>query len=436
MTYDTIIIGAGAAGLAAAAELARAGRSTLVVEARSRVGGRVWSVNVPGVPVPVELGAEFIHGRPASTFSLLAAAGAAAVDRTGEGWYAARGGLRPVGEVFAEVRAAVKNIRPPHPDISFDQLLRRELRHLSPRARAFARRRVEGYDAAHPQRISARAVLEEWSGEDEATAPSHFRPSGGYGALLDWLARGLQGSAAELRLDTVVREVRWERGGVEIEAVAAAKPLRAAARRAIVTAPLGVLQANADMPGAIRFMPQLSSKRRALSQLAVSPVVKAALLFRDAFWERLAGARFAQAGFFRAFGAAFPSYWTALPVRAPLLVAWAGGPHADRLAGLDVEAIADAALDGLESMFGKRAGIRRSLVRAWAHDWQRDPYARGAYSYVTVGGAGARRALARPIDATLYFAGEAANAQGEHGTVGGALHSGVRAARQALRGGN
>jgi monoamine oxidase len=67
------------------------------------------------------------------------------------------------------------------------------------------------------------------------------------------------------------------------------------------------------------------------------------------------------------------------------------------------------------------------------HHWQQDPFARGAYSYVAVGGHGARRALAEPLDDTLFFAGEAADHEGEHGTVAGALRSGERAARQALQ---
>lgn len=435
MIHETIIIGAGAAGLAAAAEFVRAGRNALVVEARNRIGGRVWSIDVPELPVPVELGAEFIHGRPAATFSLLSAAGMAAVDRTGEGWYMDRARLRPAGDVFAEIRAAVRKIRAPRPDVSFERLLQHDLRRISARARAFARRRVEGYDAAHADRISARAVLEEWNGEDEATTPAHYRPSAGYGALLDRLAAPLARSCVELRLDTAVREVRWECGAVEVEGLSAGRPFNAAARHAIVTLPLGVMQTDPNMPGAIRFTPRLAQKQRALAGLAVSPVIKAVLLFRDAFWERLDDGRYACAAFIRTFDAAFPSFWTALPVRTPLLVAWAGGPNADRLAGMRDGEITDTALHSLESVFGRRAGIRRKFVRAWTHDWQADPYARGAYSFATVGAAGARQALARTIANTLYFAGEAANTQGEHGTVGGALHSGVRAARQALRSG-
>ncbi len=81
--------------------------------------------------------------------------------------------------------------------------------------------------------------------------------------------------------------------------------------------------------------------------------------------------------------------------------------------------------------FCEQCGAR--LEAAWLHDWQEDPCARGAYSYVTVGGGRARRALAAPLRDTLFFAGEATDYEGEHGTVAGALRSGVRAARELVK---
>jgi len=429
MDYDVLVIGAGAAGLAAADALARAGRSVLVLEARDRVGGRCWSLNDPALPVPVELGAEFIHGRPPATFSLMARAGMAAVDRTGDGWYAERGKLLPMGEIFAEVRAAIRVARVPAKDVSFETFLGRELKHLSTRARTFARRRVEGYDAAHADRASARAIIEEWAGEDESASASHFRPLDGYGPMLEWLAGALDRDRVRLALQTVVHAVHWRRGRVEVEALSGGRPMLASARRAVVTLPLGVLQLSRRAPGAVRFSPALTAKRKALRCLAPSPVIKVALRFRTAWWESLGRGRYADAAFLRVPGAPFPSFWTALPVRAPLLIAWAGGPRATRLSGAGAPAIIRRAEHSLRSLFGGRSSRPEA---AYVHDWQEDPYARGAYSYVRVGGAGARKALAAPIGDTLYFAGEAADFEGEHGTVAGALQSGTRAALRIL----
>ena len=460
MSYDVLILGAGAAGLAAAAELARSGRSALVLEARERIGGRVWSLDVPVLPVPVELGAEFIHGRPAATFSLMRQAGIAAVDAPIVRLAVREGKLGARGEgLEAEIQRVLRRHAGAlgKKDVSFESFLARGRHGLSADARVFARMRAEGYDAADPARASARAIAEEW-GAEGAAASGHFRPQGGYGALLDALARGLRGSRVELRLRSVVRAVRWKRGRVEIEGVTRETPLlpeegspqggggggrnrasprsfRVVARHAIVTLPLGVLKLPSRAPGAVRFTPSLRDKLPALDGLVSGAVIKAALLFRTPFWEELDGARYRGVSFFHSPEAAFPTFWSALPERAPLLIAWAGGPKAARLSGVAGQEIVRQAVMSLESVFGARAGLEKRLAASWVHHWQQDPFARGAYSYVAVGGYGARRALAAPLRDTLFFAGEATDSDGEHGTVAGALQSGTRAALEALRAG-
>lgn len=207
---------------------------------------------------------------------------------------------------------------------------------------------------------------------------------------------------------------------------------RVTAKRAIITLPLGVLKAPTRAPGAVRFTPSLKEKRAALAGLASGSVVKAALLFRTAFWEQIDEARYRGVSFFHSPRARFPTFWTALPEPVPLLVAWAGGPNAERLRNATTPAIVREAVAGFASLFTARTSVEEHLAAAWVHHWQQDPFARGAYSYVTVGGHGARRSLAKPLQDTLFFAGEAADDEGEHGTVAGALASGERAARQAL----
>ena len=114
-------------------------------------------------------------------------------------------------------------------------------------------------------------------------------------------------------------------------------------------------------------------------------------------------------------------------MHAPLLTAWAGGPKAARLTGASKEKLLKHALGSVRSVLGKAEEPTAFLV----HDWQADPYARGGYSYVRVGGTGARERLAEPLEETLYFAGEATDVE-QSGTVGGALASGMRAAREIL----
>ena len=110
-----------------------------------------------------------------------------------------------------------------------------------------------------------------------------------------------------------------------------------------------------------------------------------------------------------------------MPLRGSLISAWAGGPNAQRLSGRNEAELACAALDSLQSMFGRKVRVRTMLERAYLHDWQADPFARGAYSYVIAGGTGARKALAAPVQNTLFFAGEAADTEGESGTVAGRI---------------
>jgi monoamine oxidase len=415
-TFDVVVIGAGAAGLAVAHELAGAGRSVLVLEARDRVGGRVWTRRMAGLETPVELGAEFIHGEAEATLALLRQAGVAAVDSTREQRYLDRGKLRPVN-AFAEAQRAVRHASRLEHDVSFQTLLARQ--RLSKKTRTFARMMVQGFDAADPARVSARSIAEEW-GEGGSLGASQPRPRGGYGALLDWLAQSTLDNGARLRLEAVVRELRWKPGSVTVRGTFLDEPFVARAARAIVTLPLGVLQANA-----VRFMPSLRSKQAALKKLASGPVIRVAMRFHSRFWEE----RSAGVAFFHVPQAAFPTFWTPLPMHAALLTAWAGGPKAARLTGSAKHKLVAEALGTVQSVFGD--GLRAQLALAYVQDWQADPYSRGGYSYVLVGGAGARERLAEPLDGTLFFAGEATDAD-EAGTVAGALRSGMRAAREVL----
>ena len=368
---------------------------------------------MPGVSVPIELGAEFIHGRPNVTLRLLKRAGVVAIDSVRESRYVHDGALVPVN-AFAEAQRALRGVRLSK-DVSFATLLAR--RRMPARTRTFARLMVQGFDAADPARVSARAIVGEW-GSSGSIGASQPRPASGYGPLLDVIATRAFGAGARLRLQAIVREIRWQPGAVEIEGDFAGKRFVERARRVIVTLPLGVLQSRV-----VRFRPAPCGKPQALRRLASGPVVKAALCFDDPFWERHAPG----VAFFHAPRAPFPTFWTPLPARVPLLVAWAGGPKAERLSELSEEGLLAEALRGLRSIFGRIPAPRAALV----HDWRRDPFARGAYSYLRVGGEGAREDLATPIAGTLYFAGEATDAE-ESGTVAGALRSGARAARQIL----
>ena len=412
---EVIVIGAGAAGLAAAAELAQAGRTALVLEARERIGGRCWTRREPGLAVPIELGAEFIHGAAEVTHALLAKAGTTSVDSGRLQRFLAGGKLKAI-DGFAEAQKSVRNKSAlEKKDLSFEAFLSRQK--LPERTRTFARMMVEGFDAADPRRASARAIAEEWGGAEMGA--SQPRPLGGYGPLLGWLAGSLDPALVRIQLQSVVSAIRWASGAVEVEGRFLDRPFRARARQAVVTLPLGVLQSRS-----VRFVPHLKEKRKPLRALASGPVVKAALRFREAFWEK----SHPGVAFFHAPGSAFPTFWAQLPMHSPVLIGWAGGPKASRLAGLGTGEVMRRATSSLEALFGRDV-VESQLQGVLVQDWQNDPCARGAYSYVLVNGEGARESLAAPLDDTLFFAGEATSVE-QPGTVAGALESGTRAARE------
>ena len=430
--HDIIVIGAGAAGLAAAAALAGPGRSVLLLEARDRIGGRIWTRLEPELAAPVELGAEFIHGDSPETTGLLREAGSAALDISGEYWSLLDGRLQQRTEsLLGKVRAALAAADVlSQPDMSLEDFLAGDQgRALPENARAMARAFVSGFDAADPRVVSLHSVAEEWR-DGGMLDSSQARPLGGYHTALLALRGRLDGSRVRLQLQTAVTAVRWSDGTVAVDGLRLGQPFRATARKAIITVPIGVLKAPADAPGAISFTPRLDSKQAALAQLLSGPVLKVGLHFRRAFWQELDRGRYADAAFFQAPGRAFPTFWTALPVRAPLLNAWTGGPAAARLCGLSDDEIVRQAMDCVGAVFGN--GVPE-LQAAYVHNWERDCYARGAYSYVAAGGGSARQVLATPLGGTLFFAGEATDTTGEATTVTGALRSGSRAALEVSR---
>jgi monoamine oxidase len=431
---DVIVIGAGAAGLAAAGELAAAGKNVLILEARDRIGGRIWTRREAGLTAPVELGAEFIHGHAARTHALLARAGVAAVESAGSRWTLREGTLESSDDWFLQVLQAISAtdalIRQ---DMSFDDFVAGPLGALPADARLAARTMAEGFDAADTSRASARAIVSEWTGDTLGEVPQS-RPAGGYASLLESLMLPLRAAGVRLQLQSPVQALHWSRGAVAVRGRTLGTAFEVHAPRVVVTLPLGVLQHSDAGSGAISFTPALGMKRTALGGLASGAIIKLLLRFGTPFWRSARGGRYRDGLFFQARGAEIPTFWTSAPDPSALLVAWAGGPRALRLSAHETPPqMVRAALGTLQSLFGAPLDAAACLQGYYYHDWQQDPYARGAYSYVLVGGEDARRALGEPVEDTLFFAGEATDTSNEAGTVTGALESGVRAAREALR---
>lgn len=420
MDADVVIVGAGMAGLTAARDLVRAGVEVLVLEARGRVGGRIHTLHDPDTPVPVELGAEFLHGDAPATMEMIGAHRLATHELEGE-WRLERGGkLAPVNleELLARGLAPVVAAARRGKDVSVAEAIARQ----RPALRAMTRAFVEGFHAADPRAASVQALAKE--GTD---GPGRsLRVAAGYDAVPRALAMHVAGA---IHLGCIVTRIEHGRGGVQVVyrgPTGHEGALRA--RAAIVAVPLGVMQADEEFEGAIAFRPKLD-RARALARLAMGQVVKIAIRFREPFWQP----RFGRAAFFMSPREQVPTFWTARPEGAPLMVAWAGGPRAAALEWTSPSHVAAVAVDSLARMLRVSPRRAHGLVEAFFHhDWTHDPLSRGAYSYALVGGANAFRRLAAPVGESLFFAGEHTNPPPEYGTVEAAVQSGARAAREVL----
>ena len=421
------MLGAGVSGLAAAVKLANAGYSVRILEARDRIGGRILTVRDDPWPVAVELGPEFIQGRIPALIDLAQRAKQPVVELGGSRYEWRGGKLMSTGPDLSraeQIMAQLPDLKP-YEDMSLNQFLGSR---FDEQPTQMAREWVENYDAAYPDRVSVHFLARERKAEQRIEGRRAFRVATGYDAVPSALHAQLQKEGVNLHLETIATEVRWSPGAVHVSARdphgGARGPFEA--RRLVTTLPLGVLQA-----GSVPFTPPLSQRKEALHGMEMGHVIKLVFLFKERFWERLFPD---ELGFLLSMNEPIRAWWTGYPIYAPVLMAWCGGPPADALNGVPAEHRVDRALDSLARITRtSRKSLDELLVTWSAHDWAADPFARGAYSYVRVGGISAQAELARPVEGTLFFGGEATELSGFQATVHGALFAGERAADEVLR---
>jgi monoamine oxidase len=423
---DVVVIGGGLAGLAAAERLADARTAVTLLEARDRLGGRVHTELSAGQGVPIELGAEWL-GAKGELHDLIAGAGVHLVEAEGRQVARLDGTWRDLSDLHATARRLIQRAeRLGGVDRSLSAALLEccnEADLAEPRRHLI--RYVEGFHAADPDLLSVR-----WLAEVERTQPaeaSDLRAVEGTGLAVAVLRKSLEGRC-DVHLGTPVRSVSWRPGAVDVR-TAAGSSFRASA--AVITVPMPLLDPSGDEPAALRLTPRLDDKLAAARLLHMGRVVKVVLVFDRRFWHEIG--RLKGVEFIHAYDRPVPTWWTPADPAALMLTGWAGGPYAARLSGKGEDELSDLAVESLADALGVPAkGVSSRLAGCHFHDWSADPFARGAYTYVGVGGSDAHRTLAAPVAGTLYFAGEATCGGGYNATMEGALRSGRRAAAEVL----
>lgn len=394
---DAVVIGAGAAGIAAGRELARLGRSAVVLEARGRVGGRVFTDRSLGDPW--DAGALYIHWSDRNPWTQIAAQlGFETLDPSSLG-----GGTRffdfsepsdtPRRGGFGLVQRFFDTDVSPVPDVSILERVGGPEADVAQAAMAIARMSL----GDEPERISAVDYARLWAGDDLVVRQ-------GYGSLVERAAQGL-----DVRLSTPVEAVDWSGAGVRVTM----KSGVIRARAAIVTLPVGVLQ-----KGGVRFTPDLPQRTRdGLAGLGMGALTKVALKFNgDRFglspgtdlWERL-GPR-------RSFN------FECFTHDRDVVIAFFGGDHAREVMAQGERGAVRIVLDEFKRLVGARA--EKSFVAGKLAGWATDPWSMGAYSHALPGRADARALLAEPVGERIWFAGEATAGSQPGEDFGGAMTAG------------
>lgn len=421
ITYSSLIIGAGAAGLAAAHALQATGKNVLVLEARNRIGGRIYT-DYSLTDFPLELGAEFIHGDGAPTYDLLQKAnmGVIPVERKKKLWWALPNQAAfPVALHSPDMQALIRRIWEDynglqHATLETDMSLADYLRKKGYKAEqlAIADVLLAQTSCATLDGLSCYDLIRE--AQADTAGEGEARISVGYSSLLNWYSQ-----AIPIQLNTPVAEIQWGRGGVS---VITEERRVYHAKSCVITIPVSLLQQKT-----IVFDPPLPRQKQwAIDSFHMPPATKLIYGFRQRLWDADLTFMCHQGTTARWWT---PSYGRQGAVMACYITdrrAWKVDqmPESQAL-GLGLLELSKLLAIPLEA-------LDRACVLAKRVAWSQEPYTRGGYASLAPHKAEARPLLAQPEGNVLFFAGEATAYHSNPQTVHGALESGWRAARECL----
>lgn len=425
---DILIIGAGAAGLMAARELSRKGKSVMLLEACYRLGGRMHTATDAAFDKEIELGAEFVHGALPVTLDLLHGYYITYYKVKGELWHVRHGAAESEDDFIEEDYSDVlgRRLRELEEDMSVEEFLdmyfiNDKYKDLRNSVKGF----VEGYDAADFRRASTFAFREEWLSMES----DQFRIKGGYGKLADALAHDAQEHGCIIHLSSPVKALKWEKHKV-IAITQQGEQFEAS--KVLITVSPGILVAPPDVDGSIAFNPPLEKKREAAKALGYGGVIKVILQFKTAFWTKDGHRQMKDLSFILS-DAPIPTWWTQFPQHSATLTGWLGGAATQSLKAATPEEILAEAIRSLAYIFKETEASVHEQLSAWrVANWNSNPYTLGAYTYTTVDAESYRKVLGKPVEDTLFFAGEAIYEGPARGTVEAALVSGRDAAEQMV----
>ena len=421
--FDVVVVGAGAAGLMAAWELVQTGKRTAVIEGKDYVGGRIHTIQDDKFELPVELGAEFVHGDLELTKMLLKKAGVETYEVKGDIWQNEDKSLEEQSDFIEDYSALNKKFKEVKEDISVAEFFEKHLQGTAFEELRFSLKNyVEGYYAADTNKASTFSLKEELTKSDD----EQYRVEGGYIKLVDYLYHQSKEKGVEFFLSQPAKQIQWKKDEVNV----VTQQENFSAGKVLVTVPIGVLQSEK-----IRFLPAIAETIDASKKLGFGPVIKTLLQFDEAFWKNKAytkGKDLDKLSFIFS-KAVIPTWWTYHPKHVALLTGWSGGPHADDIKNLSEKEILKKALESLSEIFSVDVTQLQKKLKGWhIANWVNDIYSCGGYSYEVVNGSAIKQIIKQPIEQTIYFAGEGLYDGPEIGTVEAALYTGRETAHQMV----